>query len=418
MADQIAGGQFDVRIREILSNADLSVVSAKAIRRQLTSETGQDLDPYKKEIDARIIHLLTVQEDCVKPEPKKESGSVKPEPGVADAPRPFARPPPDKRVPTTTTKARAKGQSKIKSEDIVSSDFDSDDDDGEDASETAGDEDLARQLQSMEDGVGRASRSGGGRRAKAKSTTKRKAPASGTPRTNGLNAPLMVSPALSAFLGGVEEMSRPEVVKAIWAYVRENDLQYPADKRYIVVDEKLKGIFGSRQRVHMFTMNKLLTKHLIKSEDMVGGKSFGDADEIDDSDSDSVAEPSPKKKKPAKKQKRSGGSGTSENNALTKLNHLSPALSAVLGVSRLGRAQVVKQLWDYIKAKDLQNPNDRREIICDDALKGIFKCNKIGMFQMNKKLSDHLSKIEDDDDVKEEVKEEADEDGTALKEEP
>ncbi|KAI8913033.1 SWIB/MDM2 domain-containing protein [Powellomyces hirtus] len=320
MAAQIAGGQFDVRIREILSKADLSVVSAKAIRRQLTSETGQDLDPYKKEIDARIIHLLTVQEDC-----------------------------------------------------------------------TAGDEDLARQLQSMEDGVGRASRSGGGRRAKAKSTTKRKAPASGTPRTNGLNAPLMVSPALSAFLGGVEEMSRPEVVKAIWAYVRENDLQYPADKRYIVVDEKLKGIFGSRQRVHMFTMNKLLTKHLIKSEDMVGGKSFGDADEIDDSDSDSVAEPSPKKKKPAKKQKRSGGGGTSENNALTKLNHLSPALSAVLGVSRLGRAQVVKQLWDYIKAKDLQNPNDRREIICDDALKGIFKCNKIGMFQMNKvPLKEHV----------------------------
>jgi SWIB/MDM2 domain len=30
----------------------------------------------------------------------------------------------------------------------------------------------------------------------------------------------------------------------------------------------------------------------------------------------------------------------------------------------MSRPQVVKQLWDYIKSKDLQNPADRREVYC------------------------------------------------------
>jgi hypothetical protein len=46
----------------------------------------------------------------------------------------------------------------------------------------------------------------------------------------------------------------------------------------------------------------------------------------------------------------------------------------------------VKHLWEYIKGNDLQNPSNKREIMCDDGLRGVFGCDKIDMFRMNKVL--------------------------------
>src|SRR5687767_13999767 len=60
-------------------------------------------------------------------------------------------------------------------------------------------------------------------------------------------------------------MSRLEVVKRLWAYIKENDLQDPNDKRYIVCDDRLMTIF-KQDRIHSFTMNKFLTDHLKKKE--------------------------------------------------------------------------------------------------------------------------------------------------------
>ena len=51
--------------------------------------------------------------------------------------------------------------------------------------------------------------------------------------------------------------------------------------------------------------------------------------------------------------------------------------------------QVVKRLWEYIKANNLQNPEDRRQILLDDKLKTIFPGNSVQMFKMNKHLSKH-----------------------------
>jgi hypothetical protein len=38
----------------------------------------------------------------------------------------------------------------------------------------------------------------------------------------------------------------------------------------------------------------------------------------------------------------------------------------------LSHTQVVKQLWAYIKANDLQNPSKKTEIIPDDKMKKVF----------------------------------------------
>lgn len=49
--------------------------------------------------------------------------------------------------------------------------------------------------------------------------------------------------------------------------------------------------------------------------------------------------------------------------------------------------KVTKRIWAYIKEKSLQNPEDRRVILCDDKLKALFKKKSIMMFEMTKNLS-------------------------------
>ncbi|EDO18829.1 hypothetical protein Kpol_1028p105 [Vanderwaltozyma polyspora DSM 70294] len=68
---------------------------------------------------------------------------------------------------------------------------------------------------------------------------------------------------------------------------------------------------------------------------------------------------------------------------------LSPKLQEFLGETELPRTQVVKKVWDYIKEHDLQNPDDRREILCDEKMQPIFG-KKMTMFSLNKILANHL----------------------------
>jgi chromatin remodeling complex protein RSC6 len=67
-------------------------------------------------------------------------------------------------------------------------------------------------------------------------------------------------------------------------------------------------------------------------------------------------------------------------------------LAAVVGSSPLPRTEVVSKVWEYIKAKNLQNPENKREILADERLQAIFGGkDKVSMFEMNKHLAQHLS---------------------------
>ena len=68
----------------------------------------------------------------------------------------------------------------------------------------------------------------------------------------------------------------------------------------------------------------------------------------------------------------------------------SPELAEIVGSDKLPRSEVVKKVWDYIKKNDLQNPENRREILADDKLEPIFGKKKVTMFEMNKHLAQHL----------------------------
>ncbi|RDI53856.1 SWIB/MDM2 domain-containing protein [Microvirga subterranea] len=80
------------------------------------------------------------------------------------------------------------------------------------------------------------------------------------------------------------------------------------------------------------------------------------------------------------------------NAALMKPLQPSNDLAAVVGSSPLPRTEVVSKLWEYIKANDLQNPENKREILADDKLRAIFGGrDKVSMFEMNKHIARHLS---------------------------
>ena len=66
-------------------------------------------------------------------------------------------------------------------------------------------------------------------------------------------------------------------------------------------------------------------------------------------------------------------------------------LAQICGTDPLPRSQVVSKMWDYIRKNNLQNPQNKREIVADDKLQRIFGKDRCTMFEMNKHLSKHLS---------------------------
>ncbi|WP_082474710.1 SWIB/MDM2 domain-containing protein [Sphingomonas sp. Leaf343] len=68
----------------------------------------------------------------------------------------------------------------------------------------------------------------------------------------------------------------------------------------------------------------------------------------------------------------------------------SPELGAVVGNDRLPRSEVISKVWAYIKSNDLQNPENKREILADENLKKVFGKDKVTMFEMNKYISAHV----------------------------
>ena len=80
------------------------------------------------------------------------------------------------------------------------------------------------------------------------------------------------------------------------------------------------------------------------------------------------------------------------NPALMKPLQPSSELAAVVGSSPLPRPEVVSKMWEYIKGHQLQNPQNKREILADDKLQAIFGGKStVSMFEMNKHLAQHLS---------------------------
>ncbi|KAH6612502.1 hypothetical protein C7974DRAFT_405722 [Boeremia exigua] len=108
------------------------------------------------------------------------------------------------------------------------------------------------------------------------------------------------------------------------------------------------------------------------------------ANRVKDEDDSDIASGSDKEKKsPSRK----GG--------FHKPMALSPPLAALLNETTLSRPQTVKKIWEYVKARDLQDPSDKRQIRCDDAMRAVFKSDRVHMFTMNKILNQNLYAVDE-----------------------
>ncbi|MCX6987001.1 MAG: SWIB/MDM2 domain-containing protein [Chlamydiae bacterium] len=97
-----------------------------------------------------------------------------------------------------------------------------------------------------------------------------------------------------------------------------------------------------------------------------------------------------KKKTVVKKKavKKAGAKRTSGLNSMTY--SLSPALQAIVGNKRLTRPQIVKGLWDYIKAKNCQDPKNKRMIVPDAHLEAVLGKQPVDMLKMAGLLNKHI----------------------------
>lgn len=76
-----------------------------------------------------------------------------------------------------------------------------------------------------------------------------------------LMKPVQPDEALAAIVGS-SPLSRPEMTKKIWDYIKKHKLQDAAQKRMINADEPLKAVFNGKSQVSMFEMTRLVNGHI------------------------------------------------------------------------------------------------------------------------------------------------------------
>lgn len=104
---------------------------------------------------------------------------------------------------------------------------------------------------------------------------------------------------------------------------------------------------------------------------------------------------SPKKAaaKTAAKKTAAKSDGKKVNAGLMAPLSVSQDLANVVGNQPLPRTQIIKKMWDYIKANDLQDSKNRRMINADDKLKVVFGGKEqVSMFELAKVINNHIKK--------------------------
>ncbi|CAL5202267.1 unnamed protein product [Lathyrus oleraceus] len=178
----------------------------------------------------------------------------------------------------------------------------------------------------------------------------------------GLNKLCGISPELQVIVGQ-PSMTRTEIVKQLWAYIKKNNLQDPSNKRKIICNDELRMVFET-DCTDMFKMNKLLAKHIITLE--------------------------PTKKPAPKKQKVEVELGTRSAEPAPSVI-ISDSLANFFGVTgrEMLQTEVLKRIWEYIKVNHLEDPVNPLAIMCDAKLKEIFGCESISALGIPEVLGRH-----------------------------
>lgn len=80
-------------------------------------------------------------------------------------------------------------------------------------------------------------------------------------------------------------------------------------------------------------------------------------------------------------------------NTFMKMQNPSPALAEIIGSKPKPRTQVVTEVWNYISKHNLQNPKNRRNVMCDTKLQKLFGKEEVTMFELAGFIAKHLTEV-------------------------
>src|SRR5690554_2269850 len=95
---------------------------------------------------------------------------------------------------------------------------------------------------------------------KKKSSGSSGSKSSGKPR-GGLAQPVQPDAQLGEIIG-TSPLTRAEMTKKVWDYIKKNDLQDSENRRMINADDTMRPIFNVQGQVSMFEMTKLVNQHV------------------------------------------------------------------------------------------------------------------------------------------------------------
>ncbi|WJZ83978.1 hypothetical protein VitviT2T_003614 [Vitis vinifera] len=85
--------------------------------------------------------------------------------------------------------------------------------------------------------------------------------------------------------------------------------------------------------------------------------------------------------------------GKREPRGIMKPRRISPEMQDFLGVPEIPRTQALKQIWAYIKQHNLQDPENKKIIVCDEKLKSIFAGkDRVGFLEIAGLINPHFLK--------------------------
>lgn len=81
--------------------------------------------------------------------------------------------------------------------------------------------------------------------------------------------------------------------------------------------------------------------------------------------------------------------------AFMKPVQVSESLAQIVGHGPMPRTEVTKKLWDYIKKHNLQDPQNKRNIVPDAKLAKVLGSQQpIDMFKLTSAISKHIKDLE------------------------
>lgn len=269
-------------IAEILKDANLEETAAKKVRLQLEANLKCDLSARKKEVDDLVMEYVNAQDEsgdddeedeeeedeAPKKNDKKSSAKKKKESedeeedeeeeedgSEDDSPKKKGkRSAPAKRG----TPARKKKRGSDSEDESEGSEGGSDDD----YKPNKGAKGSAKKAGRKKKGGSDSDSDVDWKRAKPKAKKAAGGAKKGGGKGTGYTRPYTLSPELAAICGA-EALPRHEVVKKVWAIIKERNLYDPKNKQYAICDSELQKVIGVK-RFRTFGMLKYLKPHFLQ----------------------------------------------------------------------------------------------------------------------------------------------------------